>query len=92
LPPRKEVPTEETGCQTDIAMDYFEKQHLQKQESRGSGETAGGSRVKVGGGGTISKPPKTIKQANQSKPGVDQMTLNGVSHSEISNGSKQNAS
>ena len=41
-------------------MDYFDKEKsLQKNQSRGSNASASqGSKTRVGGGGTIAKPPR----------------------------------
>jgi len=48
--------------QTDIAMDYFDRERsapkLSKQESRGSAGAASSKGSRVGGGGTVSKPPR----------------------------------
>ena len=59
----KEVKETEPGVeveiQTDILMDYFDRSnHAQsKQESRTS---VGSNKQRVGGGGSIVKPPKSI--------------------------------
>ena len=48
--------------QTDIGMDYFDRERsapkLSKQDSRGSGAAASSKGSRVGGGGTVSKPPR----------------------------------
>ena len=58
----KEVPTSHAEAQTDIGMDYFDRERertMQKVESRGSNGSGGqSSKARVGGGGTIAKPPR----------------------------------
>ena len=62
----KEVPKEEAECQTDIAMEYFDRvqQPLQKADSKASG---GSNKQRVGGGGSIVKPPKPVSKQNSTK-------------------------
>jgi hypothetical protein len=64
--PQEEVPKEEVECQTDIAMDYFDRvqQPLQKADSKASGTS---NKQRVGGGGAIVKPPKPVAKQNSSK-------------------------
>lgn len=57
MPSRPIVPVESAECQTDIGMDYFDRPpSFQKQDSRGS--ATGSNRQRVGGGGSIAKPPR----------------------------------
>jgi hypothetical protein len=74
--PREEVPKEEAECQTDIGMEYFDRvQPLQKADSRASGSS---NKQRVGGGGSIIKPPKPVAKQNSSK--LDPMNITGQSN------------
>lgn len=58
----KQVPTSHAEAQTDIGMEYFDRERertMQKTDSRGSNGSGGqSSKARVGGGGTIAKPPR----------------------------------
>jgi len=63
-------------------MEYFDRERsLHQNQSRGSNASGSqGSKTRVGGGGTISKPPRqSSKQLASSKPNLgDPMNISGV--------------
>jgi hypothetical protein len=76
--PLEEVSKEEAECQTDIGMEYFDRnQHpLQKTDSKSSGNS---NKQRVGGGGAIAKPPKPVSKSNSTKLG-DPINITGYSN------------
>lgn len=82
------VPTEQAQTQTDIAMDYFDRERsMPKAESRAST----GSKTRVGGGGTIAKPPRQpSKQGSQSRQSLNEpLNVAGAGQQQPSEGSRR---
>lgn len=71
----RQVPTSDAGAQTEIGMAYFDRERerpMQHVESRGSNGSGGqSSKARVGGGGTIAKPPRQpSKHGSSSKQNI----------------------
>lgn len=91
--PKKDVPTAEAQAQTDIGMDYFDRERtMPKAESRGSNGSGGqSSKARVGGGGTIAKPPRQpSKHGSSSKANLaDPLNITGASQQQPSEGPRR---
>ena len=71
---KEKVPTEEAECQTDIGMEYFDRQPPSSRASRAS---EGSNKQRVGGGGSIVKPPKPVSKQPSGKIDGAPMNVSG---------------
>ena len=72
--PIVEVPKEEAECQTEIGMEFFDRA---PPSSRASGTS---NKQRVGGGGSIVKPPKPVSKQASSKMENQPMNVSGMSN------------